>query len=145
MTFDLKAMIKALHDTTFIARTPSKKDNYRNAIRESILDDHSDIVIPKIPCCEMINGFIPDLLKWHMQCNNDNAIPLVKYVKAYYNGVIPEYLIKEFELFSDVEYKCIEYFPYIYQKVFLHQLEDFRIKDSAALKSELSKHNLSDE
>ena len=140
MTFDLKEMIHALHGITFMVRTPSKKDNRRNAIRTSIMEDHSDVIIPKIPCCEMINGFIPDLLKWHMQCNNDNAVPLIKYIKSYYDGEIPEYLIKELELFSDSDYKCIEYFPYIYQKVFLHQLEEFRIKDESDLNDELKEY-----
>lgn len=140
MTFDLKKMIHALHGITFRVRFPSNKDTRKKAIRASIMEDHSDVIIPKIPCCEMIEGFIPDLLKWHMQCNNDNAVPLIKYIKSYYDGEIPEYLIKELELFSDSDYKCIEYFPYIYQKVFLHQLEEFRIKDESDLNDELKEY-----
>lgn len=144
MTFDLKKMIHALHGITFRIRFPSNKDNRKKAIRESIMEDHSDVIIPKIPCCEMINGFIPDLLKWHQQSLNDNSVPLIKYVKSYYNDTIPEYLVQEFELFSDSDYKCIEYFPYIYQKVFLHQLEEFRIKDETSLNTELQEHSFKD-
>lgn len=144
MTFDLKKMIHALHGITFNVRFPSKKENRRAAICASILEDHSDVIIPKIPCCEMINGFIPDLLKWHQQSLNDNSVPLIKYVKSYYNDTIPEYLVQEFELFSDSDYKCIEYFPYIYQKVFLHQLEEFRIKDETSLNAELQEHGFKD-
>lgn len=144
MTFDLKKMIHALHGITFRIRFPSNKDNRKKAIRESIMEDHSDVIIPKIPCCEMINGFIPDLLKWHQQSLNDNSVPLIKYVKSYYNDTIPEYLVQEFELFSDSDYKCIEYFPYIYQKVFLHQLEEFRIKDETSLNTELQEHGFKD-
>lgn len=134
-------MIHALHGITFRVRSPTNKDNRRNAIRESLMSDISDVIIPKTPCMEMIEGFIPSLLQWHMQCLNDNAVPLIKYVETYY-GEIPDYLKSEFKNFSDTDYKCIEYFPYIYQKVFLHQLEEFRVKDKASLESDLEKYNL---
>lgn len=146
MTFDLKKMIHALHGITFKVRFPASKDKEirRGAIRLSITASKHEVSIPATPCCEMIGGFIPKLLEWHCQCMNENSVPLTKYVESYY-GEIPEYLQDEFKYFSDKDFKCIEYFPYIYQRVFLHQLETFRVSDKASLEAELAEHNLESE
>ena len=146
MTFDLKKMIHALHGITFRVRFPASKDKEirRRAIRLSMTASTHEVSIPATPCCEMIGGFIPKLLEWHRQCMNENSVPLTKYVESYY-GEIPEYLQDEFKYFSDKDFKCIEYFPYIYQKVFLHQLETFRVSDKASLEAELAEHNLESE
>lgn len=142
MAFNLEKMIHALHGITFRARFPASKDKEirLTAIRKCMMANKDEVSIPAVPCCEMIDGFIPKLLEWHQQCMNENSVPLVKYVENYY-GEIPEYLQDEFKYFSDKEFKCIEYFPYIYQKVFLHQLETFRISDKASLEAELAEHN----
>lgn len=142
MTFDLKNMIHALHGITWTVRFPSKNNPHRrDAIRVGMMTDKSGVIIPAVPCNEMIGGFIPHLLKWHMQCQNENAVPLIKYIESYYKGDIPEFLAEELKYFSDTEYKAVEYFPYIYQKVFLHQLNEFKVKDTESLKSELAKYN----
>lgn len=140
MEYDLERLIEATHGVSFEVRTPSRKSKQRDAIRLSILENIDDVIIPAIPCTEMIKGFIPHLLKWHQQSLNDNAVPLIKYAKAYYGDDLPEFLAFEFENFSDTDYKCIEYFPYIYQKVFLYQLEQFRIKDAESLNDARKKY-----
>ena len=49
-------------------------------------------------------------------------------------------LLDEIKYFSDCEEKAIEYFPFIYQKVFLTELSGFMKEDEESLNDELKEH-----
>lgn len=78
------------------------------------------------PCDDSIKGFLPHLLKWYRESNEKDHKELHECVIGYY-GKIPDYLSDEFKHSSIDEESCIKYFSYIYQLVYVHQLEEIRL------------------
>ncbi len=141
---NLERMIKATHGISYKCRISSRKEFRRESIRKSILQSGEEISISVIPCLEMIEGFIPELLKWYRQCESENPLPLQNYIDSYYDKNIPEFLATEIKLFSYHLEDQIKNFPYIYQQVMVHQLKEFTVKDTISLNKELSDYGFKD-
>lgn len=140
--FDLKKMIKSLHGITYRIRFPSKDNiSRRDSIRVSITESGQDkYQLSFIPCEQQLKGFVPKILEWYRHSSIDGHKTFEEYVKEYFKDDVPEYLLDEIKYFSDCEEKAIEYFPFIYQKVFLTELSGFMKEDEESLNDELKEH-----
>lgn len=140
--FDLKKMINSLHGITYKIRFPSRNNgNRRCSIRKSIQESSEiNCNISFIPSEQQLGGFVQKVLEWYRHSSVEGHKTFEEYVKEYYKDDIPEYIEEEILFFSDCEQKAIEYFPYIYQKVFMMELTKFMKEDEESLKDELKEH-----
>lgn len=133
-------MINRLHGITYSIRSSSKKSTIESMNYSITESNKLECEISFIPSNQQLSGFVPKVLEWYRNSSVENHKTFEEYLKEYFKNDIPEYLLDEIKYFSDTEEKAIEYFPYIYQKVFLTELKNFMIKDEQSLKDELKEH-----
>lgn len=142
MDFNLKRMIESVNSDSFIVRTNSQNRLIRDSLRYQI--PIADITLPNSLTTSMTSGFIPHLLNWFSQSSSKDSKPLSYFVIEYYKEDVPEFLKKEFELFSDTEEKCKEHFLHILYLVMTNQYLLNKERLVRKTKEDFEKYNIQD-